>query len=42
MNSQLCDNVTNLENMENGQIPKNKKKILNLVISNEENHNLRR
>ena len=27
MNCQLRDNVTNLENMKNGQIPKNKKNV---------------
>ena len=34
--------MTKLENMKNGQIPKNFKKLLNLVVSNPEHHNLGR
>ena len=34
--------MTKLENLKNGQIPENKKKMLNLMVSKPENHNLRR
>ena len=41
MNCQLRDNVTTLENLKNGQRPKNKK-MWNLVLSKPENLDLRR
>ena len=34
--------MTKLENMKNGQVPKNKKKLWNLVVPKPANHNLRR
>ena len=34
--------MTKIENMKNGQIPKNRKKIVNLVVSKPEHHSLRR
>ena len=41
MNCHLRDKVTILENMKNGQIPKNRKNW-NLSVSKPENHNLSR
>ena len=42
MNCQKRDNLTKLENMKNGQIPKSKKNLSNLVVSKPEHHNFRR